>query len=75
MKCVICRTGEIAAGEATFVAEREGHTFVLRHVPARACGQCGEPYFGEAETARVLQQIEQAARSGADVAVLEYQAA
>ncbi|MBI2568725.1 MAG: type II toxin-antitoxin system MqsA family antitoxin [Candidatus Schekmanbacteria bacterium] len=75
MTCVICKTGNTVSGKATFVAEREDHTFVLRHVPAQVCGQCGEPYFGETETEQILRQIDQAARSGAAVAVLDYQAA
>lgn len=75
MKCVICKTGETKPQTATFTIERDGHTYVLRDVPAEVCQQCGEPYFDEGVTAKVLAQVEQATKSGADVAVLKYRAA
>jgi YgiT-type zinc finger domain-containing protein len=71
VKCVICRAGETKTGTATFTVERHGHTYVLRDVPAEVCHQCGEPYFDEDVTARVLAQVEQVTKSGADVAVLK----
>ena len=73
--CVICRVGETRPGKATFTVQRDGHTFVLRDVPALVCEQCGEAYFDEAVTETVYAQVERASRSGADVAVLNYQAA
>lgn len=75
MKCVICKTGETKSGTATFSVERDGHTCVLRAVPAEVCQQCGEPYFEADVTAKVLAQVELATQSGADVAVLKYRAA
>jgi YgiT-type zinc finger domain-containing protein len=75
MKCVICKTGDVQPGTTTFTAERDGRTYVLRHVPARVCSQCGEAYFETDVTKQILEQVEQASRSGAEVAVLLYQAA
>jgi YgiT-type zinc finger domain-containing protein len=75
MKCVICKTGETKAETATFTVDRDGHTYVLREVPAQVCQQCGEPYFDVDVTRQVLTQVDQASRSGADVAVLKFQAA
>jgi YgiT-type zinc finger domain-containing protein len=75
MKCVICKTGEAKASTATFTVDRDGHTYVLRDVPALVCQQCGEPYFDSEVTKHVLLQVERAAESGVDVAVLTYQAA
>ena len=75
MKCVICKTGETKAGTATFTVDRDGHTFVLRDVPALVCQQCSEPYFDADVTKQVLTQVEQASRSGVDVAVLTFRAA
>ena len=75
MKCVMCKTGDTKTGTATFTVEREGHTYVLRDVPALVCDQCAEPYFDAEVTKHVLAQVEQASRSGADVAVLRYKAA
>jgi YgiT-type zinc finger domain-containing protein len=75
MKCVICKTGDVSPGAATFTLERGGHTYVLRDVPAEVCKQCGEPYFDAEVTTQVLAQVDRAAESGADVAVLIYKAA
>lgn len=75
MKCVICKTGDTKDDTATFTVERDGHTFVLRDVPAVVCQQCGEPYFDADVTKQVLAQVEQAAHSGVDVAVLKFKAA
>ena len=75
MKCVICRSGETSSGDASYSVERDGHTYVVREVPAQVCTQCGEPYFTEEVTMKILEQVEQASKSGADVAVLTYRAA
>lgn len=75
MKCVICKGGDVEPGSATFTVERDGRTYVLRAVPARVCQQCNEPYFDAEVTRQILEQVEQASRSGAEVAVLLYRAA
>ena len=75
MTCVICKAGETKAGRATFTVDRDGHTYVLREVPALVCQQCSEPYFDAEVTKQVFAQVEQASRSGVDVAVLTYKAA
>jgi len=74
-KCLICKTGDVEPGTTTFTAERGGRAFVFRNVPARVCRQCGEPYFDAEVVRRVEQQIDQAWSSGAEVAMLSYQAA
>lgn len=75
MNCVICKTGEVKPGTTTFTAEKDGHTYVVRDVPAGVCQQCGEPYFDADVTTHILAQIERASESGVEVAVLTYQAA
>jgi YgiT-type zinc finger domain-containing protein len=75
MRCVICRAGTTHPGTAIFTVDRDGHTFVLRKVPALICPDCGEAYFDEATTQRVYDQVERAGESGVDVAVLNYKAA
>ena len=51
MNCVICKTGTVKFGTATYPVVRDGHTYVLRDVPAMVCQQCGEPYFDAAPQA------------------------
>ena len=75
MNCVICKTGEVKPGTTTFTVDRDGHTYVLRDVPAGVCQQCGEPYFDADVTTHILAQVARASQSGVEVAVLTYQAA
>lgn len=44
MKCVICKHGETRPGMTTVTLERGGATLVVKGVPARICGNCGEAY-------------------------------
>lgn len=75
MKCVICKHGKTVQGVATLTLERNGATIVVKSVPARVCGNCGEEYVDETVMSRVLQQAEDAARQGVQVDVREYVAA
>lgn len=75
MTCVICRTGETYPGTATVTLEREGATVVIKGVPARVCGNCGEEYVDEAVTAHLLKTTEEAVRAGVQVDVRTYAAA
>ncbi|MFQ5973696.1 MAG: type II toxin-antitoxin system MqsA family antitoxin [Alphaproteobacteria bacterium] len=75
MKCVVCRNGEMKAGTATVTLERDGMTLVVRGVPAQVCENCGEEYVEEAETTRLLDSAEEAARAGVKVDVRDYVAA
>ena len=72
MKCPICRTGDTQPGKATVTLEREGLTLVVRSVPARVCGNCGEEYVDEVDTERLMAAAEDALRAGVKVDVREY---
>jgi YgiT-type zinc finger domain-containing protein len=75
MRCVVCKQADVRPGEAPVTLEREGLTLVVKHVPARACPNCGEEYGDEEVTARLLAGAEEMARAGAVVDVREYVAA
>jgi YgiT-type zinc finger domain-containing protein len=75
VRCPICRQGETRPGTATLVLERGALTFVVRHVPADVCENCGEEYIDEAATRQALDQAEDAARQGVTVEVREFAAA
>jgi hypothetical protein len=55
--------------------ERGGVTLVFQEVPADICENCGEEYFSEETTDRLLKLAEEAVRSGVRVAVRQYAAA
>ena len=75
MKCVVCRNGETRTGRMTVTLEREGVILVVKGVPGRICDNCGEEYLEEAETARLLEAVDGAARAGIRVEIREYRAA
>ena len=75
MKCVACRNGETKPGTVTVTLERDGLILVVKSVPARVCENYGEEYLVEAETDRLLESAEVAARSGVRVDVRDYVAA
>ena len=75
MKCVICKEGETRPGTAGITLERQGVILVFKSVPAEVCENCGEHYVDSQTTARLLQEAEQAAKSGVAVEIRTYLAA
>ena len=75
MKCVICRHGETAPGEATVTLNRASTTVVFKNVPALVCDTCGEEYVDEGTTDRLLTLADQATKAGVQVEVRSYAAA
>lgn len=75
MKCVVCKTGETAPGQATITLERGSSIVVLKKVPARVCSNCGEEYVDEAQTRRALAIAEELSDAGVQVEVRDYIAA
>jgi YgiT-type zinc finger domain-containing protein len=74
MKCVICKTGEMYAGRATVILNREGATLVVKNVPADICDNCGEYYLSEEMTGRILALAEEAMHKGTEIEVLRWAA-
>lgn len=75
MICVVCRQGEPAPGVTTATFQQDGVTVVISGVPARLCPQCGERYYDEATTDRLLAIVREAAKPGLKLEVREYAAA
>ena len=75
MRWVICKSGAVKPGATSFTVERGQMTLVLKGVPARVCGQCGEAYFDEATTKHIEEIAERASHNGVRVAVQDYVAA
>lgn len=71
-RCVVCKTGSLEEGHKTMTLERDVTTLVVKEVPGLVCTTCGEGYFDEDVTERLLQLIEQAAGAGVEVDVRRY---
>ncbi len=74
MKCVICREGETAPGQATVTLQRHESTIIFKNVPAQVCANCGEYYLSESVTDQLLARAETAVRSGAELEILRFAA-
>lgn len=74
MKCVICKQGEILQQKTTVVLQRGESTVVIKGVPAEVCENCGEPYFSESMTQKLLERAEQAVKNGAEVEIIRFAA-
>lgn len=74
MTCVICKTGDVLPGTATFTITRGHMTLVVKQVPARVCENCGEEYVDEAIAEELLKRAAEAERTGVQVEVREYAA-
>jgi YgiT-type zinc finger domain-containing protein len=75
MKCPLCRQGELQPGTSDETVSYEGMTLVVKDVPAEICDMCGEPYFNEQVTQRLLDLAREAAAAGVVVDVRRYVAA
>ncbi|MDN5870864.1 MAG: type II toxin-antitoxin system MqsA family antitoxin [Nitrococcus sp.] len=74
MKCVICKTGDVADGTATVTLQRGETIIVIKDVPAQVCAQCGEYYLTATMTEQVLAMAEAAVSKGAEVEILRWAA-
>ena len=54
MKCVFC-SGETKKMTVTFSYEEENRYFLVEHVPAEVCDQCGEKTYSPEVTAELLK--------------------
>jgi YgiT-type zinc finger domain-containing protein len=75
MSCPLCRHGSLLPGTADEAITLDGMTLVVNDVPATVCDTCGEAYFDEAVTQRLLDLAREAASAGVVVDVRRYVAA
>ena len=75
MTCVLCRHGALVRGLADKVVSYRGVTLVVQGVPADICDTCGERYFDEEVTQRLMVIAREAVTAGVVVDVRRYVAA
>jgi YgiT-type zinc finger domain-containing protein len=73
--CPICRQGELRPGTSDEVMTHDGMTLVIKDVPADICDTCGEAFFSESVTQRLLDLAGEAAAAGVEIDVRRYIAA
>lgn len=72
MTCFMCK-GTVQDGQSAFTADLGNCVVVIKNVPARVCGQCGEVSYCD-EVAQRLEQIVQTIKNStaAEIAVVKY---
>ena len=73
MKCVICKTGDLQPQSVSVTVDRQGALLVAQGVPALVCDNCGERYFEDAVSARLLELTEETLRPGVRLDVRDYE--
>jgi len=69
MKCAICG-GTVKDGMTTVSVDIGTGVVVVRAVPARICGQCGEEWLPDASAEKVEQIVERARKDKAQIEVV-----
>lgn len=72
MNCLICRQSGTVDGATSISFERGEMLFVVHHVPARICPNCGEAYVSEDVADRLLQYAEHKVMDGDINDIQEY---
>jgi YgiT-type zinc finger domain-containing protein len=67
MTCFMCKGNE-KEGFSTFTADMGNCIIVIKNVPSRVCGQCGEASYSD-EVARWLEQIVHSLTDSASVEI------
>mgnify|MGYP001620199208 FL=1 len=68
MKCLLCKS-EMQEREVTCDFRLDEGLFIIEHVPALACPQCGERVFSPETTDRVLSLVSRKSAFGRTVSV------
>ena len=74
MKCVICKHGETKEGLASITLEKGSSIIVFKSVPSHVCQNCGESFFDEEITKKLLEKAKMAVEQGVQVDVRKYAA-
>ena len=64
MKCVICKEGDLQLKNVSVNFDRKGALLVIRKVPACVCDSCGEQYFDDEVTKKLLDIIKNTLKPG-----------
>jgi len=68
--CPICG-GTFNLGTTTFTVDFGKGVFVVRHVPAEICNQCGEAWIDDDTSAKLEEMLENAKLRNAAIEVID----
>ncbi|MCC7504399.1 MAG: type II toxin-antitoxin system MqsA family antitoxin [Saprospiraceae bacterium] len=73
--CPICKTGHLEAGHVTVTLERGTSIVLVKNVPAEVCNNCASYFLDDTTTRIILQKAEVSVKNGAELEVIQMQAA
>lgn len=73
--CSICKVGELKPGHVTVTLEKGVSIVLLKNVPAQVCNNCSSYFLDATMTRIVLQKAENSIKNGAELEVIQMQAA
>ncbi|MEO6037627.1 MAG: type II toxin-antitoxin system MqsA family antitoxin [Saprospiraceae bacterium] len=73
--CPICKNGQLESGKVTVTLERGQSIVLLKNVAAQVCNNCASYFLDAATTRLVLQKAEASVQNGAELEVIQMQAA
>jgi YgiT-type zinc finger domain-containing protein len=72
VRCFMCK-GTVREDFSTFTADVGGSVIVVKNVPSRVCGQCGEVSYDDEVALRLEQIVDSVkASTAAEIAVILY---
>ncbi|KAF0151982.1 MAG: hypothetical protein FD143_1451 [Ignavibacteria bacterium] len=75
MKCTVCKNGETEKRTTSITVNRADSFFIFKNVPSEVCINCGEQYFDELVTSKILSMAAESAEKGTILDIKEYRAA
>jgi YgiT-type zinc finger domain-containing protein len=70
MKCVNCKTGNMAPGKTVLTFAEADSTIVVKDVDAMVCDLCGAWYLTPETLEEVRKVVESESRSGHEISVI-----
>jgi len=74
MKCIMCKHGETERRFVSVFIDRETTPLIVKNVPAEVCRNCGERYFDEETTGKLLDLPDSGSHENREVEIVPYAA-
>lgn len=71
MNCFMCK-GNLEEKKVNYVVDLEETIIIIKGVPAKVCGQCGEQYFDDEIAENIEKMVNQLKELAAEVTIVNY---
>ena len=75
MKCVICKNGDTKKTTAFATFEKSNSTIIFKNVPCLKCEQCGEVYFEENISSKLMSRLKELSNYAGEINIQIFDAA